>query len=311
MRNVPPSRCMTRRSVVRSVFACRRPRAELRQAHVRLLAELRERQPEVGVDVQPRRCDDLVEDRHALIVVARARGSALTSGSAVPRGPTGSPSATHVRPCTPYIRNAVRSSFQSSALSRRNTRLADVRSLRRRRRGRVGQLARRRRHDCRTRGRPQQPPHSDERAAHQHADGRAQEARRVLLRPRTATTARASTRRAGTRTARGRPTRPRPRTADVSQPAENGNVEERRLAVELVAAGHERHQQRRQDDAPPRSRRPSAATPRCPTDESRRRRAHTRRRAGARGPTRRRAARSRRGCRRNATARAPAAARSA
>ena len=81
-----------------------------------LLTDLHERQAEVGIVMEAFRTD-FVEDRRSAVVVA-ASEEPNQFGHAVGR-PTGSPSATHVRPCTPYMMNASRRSSKIRALSSR------------------------------------------------------------------------------------------------------------------------------------------------------------------------------------------------
>ena len=66
------------------------------------LAELHERQPEVGVAMQVRPCR-LRRTPARRRSRRSARGTGGSASAAGSGGPTGSPSATQVRPCTPYI----------------------------------------------------------------------------------------------------------------------------------------------------------------------------------------------------------------
>ena len=94
------------------------PERERRQIDLRLLAELDERQPEVGVAMQMR-SGHFVEDRRAAEIGAALEKQCAPERTSRSAGPTGSPSATQVRPWTAYITNAERVSSKSSALSRR------------------------------------------------------------------------------------------------------------------------------------------------------------------------------------------------
>ena len=76
--------------------------SESRQIDLRFLAQLHERQAEVGVQVKAA-FSYFVEDGHATEVVAALEERTHQAAASSASGPTGSPSATQVRPSTPYM----------------------------------------------------------------------------------------------------------------------------------------------------------------------------------------------------------------
>ena len=275
---------------------------EVRQEHARLFAEFRERQAEVRVDVEPllRR---LVEDRHALVVVAafeEGLHERLGFAPAGPRDRRAPPTCVPGRrtsrmPCARRstavpCRRGTRGSLSCARCGRRSARP---------RRARKGLApARRAAPDASAAARPRTSSRSGCRPS------RAGSAT-CPDPPRSATTAPATSRRGGTQTDRGRSIRPRPRACETTHVGENGMSKSAALRsnssrlTKSATRSADKHERLLVVEALEQRRDDADGQRRCS-------RARTRRRAAAPAPTRRRAARSRRRCRRSARARSPA-----